>query len=377
MTDITRRSATFGGLGLAAALAASPALALDGPLADLVHGFRRVLDGRRRLHLRLSARDHGDDPAGDHQRAPRSRARAARWASSSSCASIPTRPSATSPPPMPTRSTRRRSSTSARSPGCSPSPTWASATSCSRCSTAGPTSSRCPGKRTTGDEGADLCDHRSRLVGHAAGGRHRVQVADGDRLASRPHLLHRHARGLRGRPQAPGRLQAAAAVSTWGKDYTPPAGKVDPSIDMKTAVRDQVNSMSAVEYFTLLCELMKANPPAAADAPALEKFAAIGIVPGPDFDKSKFDPAFEKRVPEIAFGRIMLHFKFSDGDVTGHQWLGLHHQDRHLRHELHPAGAGHGYRPRRQPAAGRHLSDLAEGRRGCSPAATTAPTTMS
>jgi len=103
-------------------------------------------------------------------------------------------------------------------------------------------------------------------------------------------------------------------LSTWGKDYTPPPGKVDPSIDMKTAVRDQVNKMSAVEYFTLLCDLMKANPPAAADAPALEKFAAIGIAPG-TFDKTKFDPAFDKRVPEIGFGRIMLHFKFSDGDI--------------------------------------------------------------
>ena len=31
-------------------------------------------------------------------------------------------------------------------------------------------------------------------------------------------------------------------LSAYGKAYTPPAGKVDPSIDMKTAVRDQVNA---------------------------------------------------------------------------------------------------------------------------------------
>ena len=46
-------------------------------------------------------------------------------------------------------------------------------------------------------------------------------------------------------------------LSSYGKDWTPPPGKVDPSIDMKTAVREQVNAMSAVEYFTLLCELLK------------------------------------------------------------------------------------------------------------------------
>ncbi|MEW9808610.1 DUF1254 domain-containing protein [Mesorhizobium sp. ZMM04-5] len=104
-------------------------------------------------------------------------------------------------------------------------------------------------------------------------------------------------------------------LSAWGKEWTPPPGKVDPSIDMKTAVRDQVNDMDAIEYFTLLAELLKRNPPAAADAPMVEKLAEIGIVPGQDFDKSKFDPAFAKRLPQIAFAKIMLHFKFSDGDV--------------------------------------------------------------
>lgn len=104
-------------------------------------------------------------------------------------------------------------------------------------------------------------------------------------------------------------------LSAYGKDWTPPAGKIDPTIDMKTAVREHVNRMDAVEYFTLLCDLMKTNPPTAADAEAVAKFAEIGIVPGKDFDKSKLDAAFISRIPAMAFHRIMLHFKFSDGDV--------------------------------------------------------------
>lgn len=104
-------------------------------------------------------------------------------------------------------------------------------------------------------------------------------------------------------------------LSAYGKDYTPPPGTVDPSIDMKTPVRDQVNRMDAVEFFTLLCELMKTNPPTAADAPMIAKMAAIGIVPGKSFDKAKFNPDFAKRVPQVGFDRIMLHFKFSNGDV--------------------------------------------------------------
>src|SRR5581483_11338335 len=85
-------------------------------------------------------------------------------------------------------------------------------------------------------------------------------------------------------------------LSSYGKPYSPPAGTVDPAIDMKTAVRDQVNRMDAVAYFTLLANLMKTNPPAAADAPALAKFAKIGLVPGQDFDASKLDADFAKRI---------------------------------------------------------------------------------
>lgn len=104
-------------------------------------------------------------------------------------------------------------------------------------------------------------------------------------------------------------------LSSYGKDWTAPPGQVDPSIDMKTPVRDQVNRMDAVEYFTLLAELLKTNPPSAADAAIVPKLAEIGIVPGNDFDKSKLDARFTRRIPQIAFGRIMLHFKYSDGDV--------------------------------------------------------------
>ncbi len=100
-------------------------------------------------------------------------------------------------------------------------------------------------------------------------------------------------------------------LSSYGKPYTPPAGTVDPSIDMKTAVRDQVNRMDAVAYFTLLCKLMKDNPPTAADAPQLAKFASIGIVPGQDFDPTKLKADFVKRVPEVGFDRIMLQFKIN------------------------------------------------------------------
>lgn len=100
-------------------------------------------------------------------------------------------------------------------------------------------------------------------------------------------------------------------LSSYGKPYTPPTGKVDPSIDMQTAVRDQVNRMDAMTYFTLLAQLMKSNPPGPADTPELSKFAKIGLIAGRDFDVTKLKADFATRIPEIAFDRIRLQFKIN------------------------------------------------------------------
>ncbi len=110
-------------------------------------------------------------------------------------------------------------------------------------------------------------------------------------------------------------------LSAYGKPYTPPAGKVDRSIDMKTAVRDQVNSMSAEEYFTLLAKLLVNNPPSKADQPMVGKMARLGIVAGQPFDGSKLDPIARKAfqdVPKIANKKIMRWLKegILVGDMT-------------------------------------------------------------
>src|SRR5262245_9250856 len=110
-------------------------------------------------------------------------------------------------------------------------------------------------------------------------------------------------------------------LSSYGKTYTPPEGKVDPSIDMKTAVRDQVNRLGAREYFTLLAQLMKANPPTAADAPEMARFAKIGLEPGQDFDASKLDADFVKRIPQVGLDRVMLQVKVNKAIKDDNGWL--------------------------------------------------------
>ena len=118
-------------------------------------------------------------------------------------------------------------------------------------------------------------------------------------------------------------------LSSYGKPYTPAPGVVDPSVDMKTAVRDQVNALSVDDYFTLLAQLMKNNPPAAADKAMVAKMAKLGIVPGQPFRSDHLGPLAKDAfsvVPKMAVDRIMRHMKegILTGDLKFHDgWLYL------------------------------------------------------
>ncbi len=112
-----------------------------------------------------------------------------------------------------------------------------------------------------------------------------------------------------------------APLSAWGQPYTPAAGVVDPTFDMKTAGRKQVNALDVDAYFKLLAQLMKTNPPTAADAPIVARMAKIGLVPGQDFDDSKLsaiDREALKAVPKLALLEMGLHLK---RQKTTNGWL--------------------------------------------------------
>jgi hypothetical protein len=116
-------------------------------------------------------------------------------------------------------------------------------------------------------------------------------------------------------------LQAQVSVvplSAYGKPWTPPPGQADPSVDMKTPVRDQVNALDGAAFFKLFATLLKTNPPAAEDAPMVAKLAKIGVVPGQDFDSATLDPAVARGIaaaPKPAQDKIMSWLK--EGIATG------------------------------------------------------------
>jgi hypothetical protein len=111
-------------------------------------------------------------------------------------------------------------------------------------------------------------------------------------------------------------------LSSYGKAYTPPPGKVDPSIDMKKSVRDSVNALDGWAYFSLMAELMKDNPPASYDLPMLLKLEKLGVLPGKSFDAQKADPVVLKAMDRgrtLGLERILAYTKVSGANVNG--WL--------------------------------------------------------
>jgi hypothetical protein len=87
-------------------------------------------------------------------------------------------------------------------------------------------------------------------------------------------------------------------LSEWGKSPKPVEVKIDPSIDMKTPPKAQVDTMSADNYFAYATELLKMHPPHLTDQPIIAEMKRIGIEPGKSFDISKVDPAVKKALED-------------------------------------------------------------------------------
>jgi hypothetical protein len=109
-------------------------------------------------------------------------------------------------------------------------------------------------------------------------------------------------------------------LSAYGKPYTPPPGQVDPSVDMKTAVRTQVGRLDPDTYFTRLAMLMVDNPPSLGDGVVLAKLASLGIVVGQPFKLSAQSPEIQKAIeqaPAAAIGLIKEQDKHAGRQVNG------------------------------------------------------------
>ena len=87
-------------------------------------------------------------------------------------------------------------------------------------------------------------------------------------------------------------------LSEWGKPPKPVEIKIDPSVDMKTPPKTQVDTLSGDKYFTYAAELLKLHPPHLTDQPIVARMKRISIEPGKSFDMSKVDPVMKKALED-------------------------------------------------------------------------------
>lgn len=88
-------------------------------------------------------------------------------------------------------------------------------------------------------------------------------------------------------------------LSRWGKPAESVTGKIDPSIDMKTPPKVQVDTMPAGKFFAYAAEILKLQPPHITDQPVVPLMHRIGIEPGKSFDLDKADPAVKEALESV------------------------------------------------------------------------------
>ena len=99
-------------------------------------------------------------------------------------------------------------------------------------------------------------------------------------------------------------------LSDWGKTPRPVEVKIDPSIDMKTPPKVQVDTMPAGKYFAYAAELLKVNPPHITDEPIVAQMKRIGIEPGKSFDIGTLSPTVKKAIEEAPeAGKALMAWK--------------------------------------------------------------------
>ena len=90
-----------------------------------------------------------------------------------------------------------------------------------------------------------------------------------------------------------------ALLSEFGTSSAPSEVKIDPSVDMKTPPKVQVDAMTPGVYFAYAAELLKVIPPHITDQPIIEQMKKIGIEVGKSFDIGKLDPRIQRGLETV------------------------------------------------------------------------------
>jgi hypothetical protein len=92
-------------------------------------------------------------------------------------------------------------------------------------------------------------------------------------------------------------------LSQWGKAAEPAQVKIDPTVDVETPPKIQVDTMPGDKYFAYAAELLRVIPPHITDEPIIAQMKRyLGIELGKSFDIEKVDPAIKKALERVPRG---------------------------------------------------------------------------
>jgi hypothetical protein len=106
-------------------------------------------------------------------------------------------------------------------------------------------------------------------------------------------------------------------------DWRPPAGRVDPSVDMRTPAPETVAAMDARGFFRRFSELLPENPSAPQDYPTLHRMERIGLRVGQPFDLDAQPAAIRGAIEQgVAEGKARLRREYERLDGVGQRgWV--------------------------------------------------------
>jgi hypothetical protein len=111
-------------------------------------------------------------------------------------------------------------------------------------------------------------------------------------------------------------------LSQWGKAPEPVQVKIDPTIDMKTPPKIQVDTMDAGKFFAYAAELVKLQPPHITDEPIIAVMKRIGIEVGKSFDIDEVDPVVKKALERVPQGaQELMRWKVSSLARVVNEWV--------------------------------------------------------
>ena len=140
-------------------------------------------------------------------------------------------------------------------------------------------------------------------------------------------------------------------VSEWGKTPVPLEVKIDPSIDMKTPPKLQVDTMSADKFFAYAAELVKLQPPHITDQPMIVALKAHWFRGRQELRFRQSRSLGEGRAWKRARGRTQADgMEGSDTREGSERVVDEHRHHGGLWQLLSEARNGHADRSRRQPA---------------------------